>query len=318
MIAKLETSRSTVQRWVDSSPGTVRGGLGLLLVLIASSSVQVSAALSQTLFDHLSPFGVSGLRFAIAAACVLLVIRPRVRQRSRGEWVTILLYGSSIAAMNVCMYRALVHLPLGVAITLEFLGPFAVAVFASRKPRQAIYAVLGLVGVIVIARPSADLDLVGLVFGGLAAASLAAYVVVAERIGKRGGGASELALAFGIAAVLTSPFAIASLPALRWSDAPILGVSALLGVVLAFTADFLAVKITGARTVAVMLSLDPVLAAIIGAVALGEHLDSLTVVGMVCVAVAGGLSAFASGTSPVQKPRPASTPSQNPIGSPLA
>ncbi|MFC6233821.1 DMT family transporter [Leucobacter soli] len=280
---------------IAHAPASTKGGIGLLLVLIASSSVQVSAAFSRTLFDHLDPFGVSGLRFAIAATLMLSVVRPRLRGRSRADWTMILLYGTSIAAMNICMYRALVHLPLGVAITLEFLGPFAVAILASRRPRQAAYAVLGLIGVVVIARPSADLDLLGLLFGGLAAVSLAGYVVVAERIVPFGGGASELALAIGLAAILASPFAIAAVPSLRWSDAPILGASALLGVILAFTADFLAVRIVGARTVAILLSLDPVLAAIIGAVALGEHLDALTVTGMVCVAIAGGLSAFATG-----------------------
>lgn len=278
-----------------------RGALGLVLVLIASTSVQVSALLAQTLFDRIDPLGVSGLRFAIAAATMLLLVRPRLRGRTRAEWLLLLLYGGSIAAMNLCMYRALVHLPLGVAITLEFLGPFALAILASRRPRQALFAVLGLLGVILIARPSAGFDPLGLLFGGLAALSLAGYIAVADRIGKRSGGSAELALAFGIAALLTSPFAAVSVGALVWADLPVLAVSALLGVVLAFTADFLAVRVTGARTVAILLSLDPVLAAALGAVIAGERLDALTLCGMVCVAAAGGLATFFSG----EKPAPA-------------
>lgn len=276
------------------TPGS-RGLLGLGLVLIASTSVQVSALLAQTLFDRIDPLGVSGLRFAIAAITMLVVVRPRLRGRNRADWLLLALYGGCIAAMNLCMYRALTHLPLGVAITLEFLGPFAIAIFASRRPRQAVFALLGLAGVVMIARPSAGFDLLGLLFGGLAALSLAGYVAVADRVGRSGGGTSELAIAFGIAAILTSPFAVGSLAALTWSDAPVLGVSALLGVVLAFTADFLAVRVTGARTVAILLSLDPVLAAALGAIIAGERLDVITLCGMFCVAAAGGLAAFFSG-----------------------
>lgn len=295
MTDQLRTAQASSSGALTNLSPAARGGAGLLLVLVASSSVQISAALSQTLFSRIDPFGVSGLRFLLAAACVLVIVRPKLSGRTARGWGAIALYGTSIAAMNVCMYRALLHLPLGVAITLEFLGPFAVAIITSRKPRQAIFAVLGLIGVVAIARPSADLDIAGLAFGGLAALALAGYVVLAERIGRTGGGASELALAFVVAALLTSPFAISAIPSVRLADIPILGISAVLGVIVAFAADFLAVKITGARAVAVMLSLDPVLAAIIGVVVLGEHLDFVTVAGMVCVAIAGGLAAFASG-----------------------
>lgn len=289
-----------------------RGLVGVALVLVASSSVQVSAVLSQSLFDHLAPVQVSGLRFAIAAVCVVAWIRPSLRRRSRSAWLAIALYGTSIAAMNVFMYQALAFLPLGVAITMEFLGPFAVAVFASRRPRQALFAVLGLIGVVLIARPSAAFDPIGLIFGALAALSLAAYILLADRIGQRGGGAAELALAFSVAAALTFPFAVPAVGSLVWADAPILVVSALLGVVLAFTADFLAVRVTGARTVAILLSLDPVLAAVVGALLLGEHLDALTLVGMACVSGAGALAAFTRDAVPDSRARATTADTRSP------
>lgn len=276
----------------------LRGAMGLALVLIASSSVQVSAVLSRSLFDHLNPLSVSGLRFAIAATIMIAVIRPRITGRTTNEWFAIGLYGLAIASMNIFMYQSLAFLPLGVAITLEFLGPFAVALLASRKPRQALFAFLGLAGVVLIARPSADFAPIGLVFGCLAAIALGSYVLIADRIAQRGGGVAELALAFGVAALATAPFAASAVPSIRLTDAPVLLISAVLGCVLAFTADFLAVQVTGARTVAILLSLDPVLAALIGAFALGEHLDALTLAGMAAVATAGGLAAFTSGHTP--------------------
>ncbi len=287
----IQTTTLRTPRLAKSSTIT-RGALGFGLVLLASASVQISAVLSRTLFDRLTPMGVSGLRFAIAALCMVAIARPRLSGRSRAQWGLIALYGTSIGSMNVFMYQALTTLPLGVVITMEFLGPFAVAVLASRRPRQALFAMLGLFGVVLIARPSAAFNLTGILFGALAALALAAYIVVADRIGQHGGGSGELALAFVVAAILTSPFAVSAASSVVWSDVPTLAMSAVLGVVLAFTADFVAVQVTGARTVAVLLSLDPVLAAVIGALALGEHLDRITLVGMVCVSIAGGLAAF--------------------------
>ncbi|MDH6180465.1 inner membrane transporter RhtA [Microbacteriaceae bacterium SG_E_30_P1] len=288
---------------VIQSRATSRALLGTVLVVLASSSVQISAALSHSLFDRLGPLGVSGLRFAIAALVMLLLMRPRIAGRSRAEWFSIVLYGLSIAAMNVFMYQALSFLPLGVAITMEFLGPFAIALLASRRPRQALFAIIGLVGIILIVRPTATFDMVGIVCGALAAASLAGYIVIADRIGRRGGGSPELALALCVAAAVTSPFAVTAAGSVVLGDLPILAASALLGVVLAFSVDFLAVKVAGARAVAILLSLDPVLAAIIGATTLGEHLDGITLVGMVCVSVAGGLATFTRNTASAKRTR---------------
>lgn len=139
----IQTTTHETPRLGERTTGVItRGALGFGLVLLASTSVQVSAVLSRTLFDRLSPMSVSGLRFAIAALCMVALVRPRVTGRTRSEWMLIALYGLSIGSMNVFMYQALTALPLGVVITLEFLGPFAVAVLASRRPRQALFAML--------------------------------------------------------------------------------------------------------------------------------------------------------------------------------
>lgn len=271
------------------------GALALALVLAASLGVQTSAMLAHTLFDRIGPMGVSGLRFAIAAILACAIVRPRVRGRSIARWIAIGCFGASIASMNVFLYLALDRLPFGIALTLEFLGPFAVAVIGARRPAAAIFPVAGLVGVVLVVRPSGALDPAGLVFGLLAATTLAAYTLLAERVGRAEKGFDGLALAFVFAAVLTSPFTISALPAARWTDAGILTLAAVLGVVVAFAADFLAVRTTSARTVAVMLSFDPVLAAILGAVFLGQGLDDTTWAGIVLVAVAGGGSAAIAG-----------------------
>lgn len=261
------------------------------LVLVASLGVQLSAVLAHGLFDRLGPHGVSGLRFAIAASLALVIVRPRLRGRRPAEWASIGLFGMSIASMNVFLYLALERLPLGIALTLEFLGPFAVAVLAARRPRAALLPVLGFIGVVFIVRPSGQLDLLGVVFGLSAAASLAVYTLIAERVGRESRGFDGLALALGVAAILTAPFGVAALPAIQPSDVPVLATSATLGVLIAFAADYLAVRLSSARTVAVLLSFDPVLAALLGAILLSQALDALTVVGIVLVAVGGGFTA---------------------------
>jgi inner membrane transporter RhtA len=265
------------------------------LVLAASLCVQLSALLAHGLFERLGPLGVSGLRFAFAAAIAVAIVRPGVRGRSLRQWSAIALFGTSIASMNAFLYLALERLPLGIALTLEFLGPFAVAVAGARRPRAVLFPVVGFIGVVLIVRPSGDLDAVGVALGLVAAASLACYAVCAERIGRTTPGFEALALALVVAAVLTLPFGAMAVPAVAAGDLPVLVVSAALGIVVAFGADYVAVRLSSARTVSVLLSFDPVLAAILGALLLGQLLDTLTVLGIVLVATAGGCSAALAG-----------------------
>jgi len=282
----------------------VRALVTLGLVLAGSASVQLSAVLAHSLFERLGALGVSGMRFAVAAVVALAIVRPRLRGRPAAQWLSIVLFGASIASMNAFLYLALERLPLGIALTLEFLGPFAVAVIGCRRPRAALFPVLGFVGVMLIVRPAGDFDLVGVLLGLAAAASLAGYTLLAQRVGREARGFEGLALALAAAAILTAPFAVIALPALTAWDAPVVVASALLGVVVGFTADYLAVRASSARTVAVLLSFDPVLAALLGAVLLGQALDLLTVAGIVLVSVAGGFSAALVGRADARPSTP--------------
>lgn len=274
-----------------------RGAATVALVLLASLGVQLSALLAHGLFDRLGPVGVSGLRFACAAVFALVIVRPRVRGRSLAQWTTIASFGAAIAGMNAFLYLALDRLPLGVALTLEFLGPFAVSVVGARRPRAALFPVVGFVGVVLIVRPFGALDVLGVMLGLIAAASLGAYTLLAERVGRQTRGFEGLSLALVVAAVLTAPFAVAALPRIIVWDVPVLAASATLGVVVAFAADYVAVRLSSARTVAVLLSLDPALAALLGAIVLGQLLDPLTLAGIGLVCVAGGCSAALAGRS---------------------
>ncbi|WP_260856808.1 hypothetical protein [Kocuria rhizophila] len=140
------------------------------LVFVGSAAIQLSSAISSTLFASYGTVGTSALRILIAAALLLVLVRPRVRRRSRSEWLGIVGYGAAMAAMNVSLYAAVDRLPLGVAVTLEFLGPCAVALVAARRVREGACALLSLGGVVLIsAGPSGYFDALGYAAGLLAA-----------------------------------------------------------------------------------------------------------------------------------------------------
>ena len=132
--------------------------LGALFVLVGSLSIQLSAAVASDLFDSVGTLGVSGLRMAIAAVVLVALVRPSVRGRSRRAWTGIVLYGVAMAAMNVLFYNAVARLPLGIAVTLEFLGPLTLALIATRSRVGAGCAIVAAAGVVLLAnpRPSAD------------------------------------------------------------------------------------------------------------------------------------------------------------------
>lgn len=283
-----------------------RIGLTALLVVAASTAVQGSAVVSHGLFDDLGAAGVSGLRFLLAAAVAVALVRPSWRGRTATAWGWICLYGSAIAAMNLAMYQALRHLPLGVAVTIELLGPLTLA--ATRLPhrRYVVLPVICLLGLVLVTKPGGELPVAGLVLAGIAAVALATYAVVAERIGAltTGAGWDELALALVVAAAWTLPFAVPALPHVEPAQWPPLAGAAGFGVLVAFALDFLAVRMSSARVVAVLLTFDPVLGALLGAVFLAEVLDPITLLGIALVVVAGA----AATTVHAPAPEPATAP----------
>jgi inner membrane transporter RhtA len=265
------------------------------LVGAGSLGIQLSSAASAGMFDALGPAAVSSLRMALAAVVLLAVFRPRLAGRSRTSWIGIIVYGVSMAAMNLSLYAAIDRLPLGVAVTLDYLGPCAVALLASRRLREGLCAVLALAGVVLIAGPSGYFDLAGYAFGLLAAFFFALYTVYAERIGKDEGGLSSLALSVAVAAVVSLPFGVTRIPDVTGPQWGLLAFSAVLGVVLAFSVDTLAARLTSARVVGTLFALDPVLGALVGWVVLGQVISVTAWVGILTVAVSGALLVWISG-----------------------
>lgn len=275
----------------------------MLLVMTGSIGMQAGAAISLTLFDDFGAAGTSGLRMLIAGVIMLAVFRPRLRGRSSAEWVGIVLYGTAMATMNLLLYQAIERLPLGVATTLDFLGPCMVAFFASRRLREGLLAIAAFTGVVLIAGFGGPFDPIGLLWGALAGVSFAGYTLLAPRVGQSGGSLQAVALALGVAAILTTPFSVPLIPTVAASQWGLLALSALLGTALTFSVDTIAGKLTSARTLGVFFAVDPVTGTLIGAIFLEQMLAPITVAGILLVVFAGGGIVWLAGRSTLAKPR---------------
>lgn len=258
-----------------------------LLVLVGAIGVYVSAAIAMNFFAPLGVLGTSSVRIALAAVILLAVFRPRLRGRSRREWGGIVLYGVAMASMNAFLYQAFDRLPLGVATTIDFLGPCVVALAASRRPREGLLAIAAVLGVGLIAGFGGPLDPLGILFAALAGASFGLYTLLAARVGQSAGGLPSVALSVAVAAIIMLPFSIAALPSMQPAFWGPLALSALIGMALAFTVDTMAGRLTSARVLGVFFAFDPVVGTIIGTVVLGQVLTPIAFCGILLVIGAG-------------------------------
>lgn len=271
--------------------------LALGCVLIGSLSIQLSAALASSLFASVGTLGVSGLRMAIAAVVLLALTRPSLRGRPPRAWAGIASYGVAMAAMNVLFYNAVAHLPLGFAVTLEFLGPLVVAAIGVSRRRELALPAVALVGVVLLSSPGGEANSVGILFGLGAAVAFGAYTLLAGRVGDDTSGLDGLALSVAVGAVLLLPFSLTAAPRVEAAGWGLLAASGILGVAIAFSLDFLAVRLSSTRVVGTLFAMDPVMGALVGAVALGQGLSPVAVVGICLVSAAGAATIWLAGRS---------------------
>ena len=273
------------------------GPRAALYVLLGSLGIQSSSALSATMFDSLGSPAVSSLRLVIAAVVLLLFLRPRLAGRSARQWGSVIGYGVAMAAMNLLLYKAIEHLPLGIAVTLDFLGPAIVALVLSRRLREALWAALALAGVILIAGPGGYFDALGFAFGLGAGLCFALYTIFAEKVGKQDGDSiSSLALSVSVAALVSLPIGVSQVPQVSAGQWGMLALSAVIGVAIPYAVDTLAARLTSARVIGTLFAIDPAMGTFIGWVALGQSLSVLALLGIGLVAVAGACVAWLDGS----------------------
>ncbi|WP_053747606.1 EamA family transporter [Streptomyces sp. MMG1533] len=259
------------------TPGR-RGSLGPVgLVLAGGVSVQFGGALAVTLMPRAGALGVVTLRLLAAALVMLVVCRPRLRGHSRTDWGTVVLFGLTMAAMNGLFYQAVDRIPLGPAVTLEVLGPLALSVIASRRALNLVWAGLALAGVFLLGGGGfSDLDPLGVAFALGAGAMWATYIVFSARTGRRFPQADGLAWAMAVAALAFLPLGIAEsgTKLLDPTTVALGSAVALLSSVLPYTLELLALRRLPASTFAVLMSLEPAIAALAGFLVLDQALTT--------------------------------------------
>lgn len=275
-------------------PGSRLGSLGPVgLVLAGGISVQFGGALAVTLMPRAGALGVVTLRLLAAAVVLLVVCRPRLRGHSRTDWGTVIVFGITMGAMNGLFYEAVDRIPLGPAVTLEVLGPLALSVLASRRAVNAVWAGLALAGVFLLGGGGfSDLDPTGVAFALGAGAMWAAYIVFSARTGRRFPQADGLALAMAVAALLFLPLGIAEAGTkLLDPTTVVLGSSvAVLSSVLPYTLELLALRRLPAHTFAVLMSLEPAIAATAGFLILDQAL-TVTQAAAIALVIAASIGA---------------------------
>ncbi|MGW0563039.1 EamA family transporter [Streptomyces sp. NPDC003016] len=281
-----------------TGPGPRPGArLGPVAMVVAGGlSVQFGSAVAVTIMPSTGAAGVVALRLAVAAVILLVVCRPRVRGYARADWWTVAAFGLAMAGMNGLFYQALDRIPLGVAVTLEVLGPLALSVFASRRAMSVVWAALALGGVALLSGGGFDrLDPVGAAYALAAGGCWAAYILFSARTGRRFPQADGLALAMAAAALLSLPFGLVGAGGELLEPRTVaLGVAvALMSSVLPYTLEMLALRRLPAATFAVLMSLEPAIAAVAGFLVLRQAL-SVTDASAIALVVGASMGAVRS------------------------
>ncbi|GAB2621542.1 EamA family transporter [Nocardioides ginkgobilobae] len=258
------------------------------LVLVGIASVQLGAGFAKSLFDEVDPTTIVWLRLATSMLVLVAVLRPRLRGRSREDWLVVLAFGASLALMNWAIYQSFARIPLGVAVTIEFIGPLTLAVLGSRRPRDLAWVVLAAVGVLLLGFDGDDLDAAGVVFALVAGAAWAAYILLSARTGRHWEGLDGLAVASVVAALLLTPFAVGT-GGEDLLDPRILLIGAAVGLlssVIPYSCELVALRSLSPGVFGILMSLEPAAAALAGILVLGELLGAAQWAAVACVVAA--------------------------------
>jgi inner membrane transporter RhtA len=274
--------------------------------MLGMVTVQVGAALAKSLFSSLSPAGVVFLRVGFAALVLLTIWRPwrgAARRYTHADAAAVVAFGLVLALMNLTFYTSIARLPLGVAVTVEFIGPLGVAVAGSRRLLDVLWVILAAAGILLLAPlptgSSTHLDPLGLALALLAGGFWATYILLSARVGRAAPGGGGLALAMTVGAVALLPVGIVGAgsalldPLLLLEGAAV----ALLSSVVPYSLELAALRRMSTGTFGVLMSLEPGLAALAGLLLLHEVITISAVLALVLVTVAS-LGATRTGRRP--------------------
>jgi len=271
------------------------------LVMLGIVSVQVGSALAKHLFSAVGSFGTVALRLFFAATVLMVLWRPSLRMNRR-TWTVVLSYGMILGLMNLFFYLALARIPLGIAVTIDFLGPLAVALAGSRRWLDVFWAVLAAGGVVLLMEGRGNLNLVGFLFALAAGTCWGLYILVSAALGRHTTKGNGLALGMTLAALMAVPFGVAEAGKTLfqpWILVEGLGV-ALLSSVIPYSLDLEALRKIPPHVFSILMSLEPAMAALIGLIILQESLYWTQWLAVLCVVAASAGATY--GARPNAKP----------------
>ncbi|MFB7110754.1 DMT family transporter [Streptomyces sp. NPDC056190] len=255
-------------------------------------SNQVGAAIGSMAFPVLGPVGVVAVRQYVAAIVLFLVGRPRLREFTWAQWRLVFGLAVVFGTMNLSLYSAIDRVGLGLAVTLEFLGPLTIALAAARRRVDAFCSLLAAAGVVTLMRPQPSTDYVGMGLGLLAACCWGSYILLNRSVGRRIPGAEGSAAAAGISALLFLPVGIV-LVLRHLPTAGAIGYAVAAGVLssaVPYLADLFTLRRVPAQTFGLFMSINPLLAALVGWIGLGQSLGWTEWVSIVAIVAANVLS----------------------------
>ncbi|MEL7085366.1 MAG: EamA family transporter [Cyanobacteria bacterium J06597_1] len=267
------------------------------LVLLSIASTQLGSAIAKTLFDELGPAGATFLRVGLATLVLLFIWRPPLHSYSRHQFGVMGLFGLNLAAMNLFFYAAIARIPIGIAVAIEFLGPLGISVLKSRKRLDFVWVALAGLGILLLSPwgQSNELDSVGLGFALLAGVMWGLYIILSACTGKVASGGQGLAVAMTVASFALLPIGIATAGTALLEPHLVLqgfGV-AMLSSVATYSLELEALRTMPMTVFGVLMSLEPMVAAVLAFLLLKEALTLNATIAVVAIAIAAaGISLF--------------------------
>lgn len=264
--------------------------------------MQFGASIAKSVFDEASPTTLVWLRLFFTAVIMVAIARPRFRGRTRRDWAVVITFGLALATMNWAIYQSFARIPLGIAVTIEFIGPLSVALLGSRRWRDLIWGVLAGLGVLLLGFAPGDVTLAGVLFALLAGACWAGYIVLSKATGARWHGLSGLATAALVAVVAMSPLQfIGHADELASGHLIVLGAMiALLSSAVPYSLELVALRSLNPSVFGILMSLEPAVAALAGLLLLSETLTLTQWLALACVVIAS-IGATRAGQRPAEQ-----------------
>lgn len=272
-----------------------------VLVLLAILSIQLGAAIAIDLFSTLGPSGAVLARLALSAIILAVLFRPRFDAKILRHHRLLLTYGLTLCLMNWCFYEAIARIPLGLAVSIEFMGPLLVAVFASQRRIDFLWVAIAISGLLILTPDvGTNIDQIGVLFAVAAGIGWGGFVILSKRVSAALPGNGGLVYGMIIASCFILPFAVDKVAPV-FTDIELLGyvlMLAVLSTAIPFFFEFSALKKLSAHTYGILITLEPAAAAVIGAVLLGDALGLKGMIAVACVTVAAiGATATAKRSS---------------------